>query len=168
MSDPEIEVDVELAQGLLSDQFPEWAGLDVRPVTSGGTDNAMFRLGDELCMRMPRVHWAVQQVDKEQTWLPRLAPDLSLQIPRPVAAGQPGRGYPCRWSVYSWLDGEPPEPIEAAQSTQLATQVGAFVRELQAVPSEGGPAPGEHNFDRGRPYASWMPRPAPLWTISSS
>ena len=71
MHDDEVETSVALVARLLSAQFPQWADLSITPVPSAGTDNALYRLGDELAVRLPRVPWATGQVDKEQQWLPR-------------------------------------------------------------------------------------------------
>ena len=102
----EIETDVSLVGRLLAVQFPQWADLPIQPVTSAGTDNALYRLGDSMVVRLPRIHWATGQVDKECRWLPRLAPLLPLAVPVPLAKGEPGEGYPWHWSVCQWLAGE--------------------------------------------------------------
>ncbi len=99
MHPDEVHTDVELVRRLLGAQFPKWAGLPVEPVEPGGTDNAIYRLGDDMAVRLPRIHWAVGQVEKEHRWLPRLAPHLPLDIPVPLAKGTPGEGYPFPWSV---------------------------------------------------------------------
>ena len=101
-----VDVNVSLVRRLLAAQFPKWEGLPLEPVDSTGTDNAIFRLGEDMCVRLPRAGWAIKQVDKEQRWLPMLAPLLPLPIPVPLAMGVPAEGYPWRWSVYSWLVGE--------------------------------------------------------------
>ena len=76
-----------------------------RAVEVDGWDNRTFRLGDDLTVRLPSGDWYALQVEKEQRWLPVLAPRLPLPIPAPVAKGEPGEGYPYAWSVYRWLDG---------------------------------------------------------------
>ena len=101
----EVETNVSLVARLLDSQFPQWADLPIEPVPSAGTDNALYRLGDDMLVRLPRIHWAIEQVDKEHQWLPRLALSLPLAIPAPLAKGQPGEGYPWHWSVYRWLEG---------------------------------------------------------------
>jgi aminoglycoside phosphotransferase (APT) family kinase protein len=88
----EVDTDVALVGRLLAAQFPRWANLPIEPVRSAGTDNAIYRLGDDMAVRLPRIHWAVGQVDKEYRWLPRLAPLLPLAIPVPLAKGAPGEG----------------------------------------------------------------------------
>ena len=101
----EVDTDASLVGRLLAAQFPQWADLLIEPVPSAGTDNALYRLGDDLAVRLPRIHWAVKDVHKEQLWLPRLAPLLPVAIPEPLGKGEPAEGYPWHWSVYRWLDG---------------------------------------------------------------
>ncbi|MFI8371114.1 phosphotransferase [Streptomyces sp. NPDC085466] len=79
-------IDEALVRRLVAAQFPRWAGLGVRRVASAGTDNAMFRLGDDLVVRLPKAGWAAGQAEKEQRWLPRLAPALPLPVPLPLGA----------------------------------------------------------------------------------
>ena len=88
MHDDEVDTDPELVRRLLAAQHPQWADLPIERVRSAGTDNAMYRLGDELAVRLPRIHWAVESVAKERTWLPLLAP---APAPRGAAAGGTGR-----------------------------------------------------------------------------
>src|SRR5579884_315585 len=92
----EVDVDVALVGRLLAAQFPQWADLAIAPVHSAGTDNAIYRLGSDMAVRLPRIEGATGQVDKEHRWLPRLAPHLPLAIPVPLAKGIPGQGYPHR------------------------------------------------------------------------
>ncbi|MEZ4593912.1 MAG: phosphotransferase, partial [Chloroflexota bacterium] len=101
----ELTITIPLVKRLLASQFPRWADLPLTPVKSAGTDNAIYRLGAELVVRLPRIDWAVDQVTKEHAWLPKLAPHLPLAIPEPLALGKPGAGYPWPWSVYRWLAG---------------------------------------------------------------
>src|SRR5438045_2567318 len=122
----EVDTDVSLVGRLLATQFPQWADLPIRPVRSAGTDNAIYRLGDALAVRLPRIHWAVGQVDKEQQWLPRLAPLLPLAIPVPLAKGTPAEGYPWHWSVYGWLEGENATIERIADPGQAATELAQF------------------------------------------
>ena len=123
----EVDIDVALVRRLLAAQFPQWADLPIEPVRSAGTDNAIYRLGDEMAVRLPRIHWAVGQVDKEQEWLPKLAPHLPLAIPVPLAKGIPGEGYPWNWSVYPWLEGENATIERIADPRQAATELAQFI-----------------------------------------
>ena len=140
---------VALARRLVAAQFPAWADLPVQPVEIDGWDNRTFRLGTEMSVRLPSHKRYAAQVEKEQQWLPRLAPLLTLPIPAPLAMGVPGEGFPWHWSVYKWLDGDPASigPIE--DTTEFATDLAGFLTALQEVDSTGGPEPGLHNFFRG-------------------
>jgi len=101
----EVDVDVPLVRRLLAAQFPQWADLPISAVQGTGTVNAIYRLGDHLCVRLPRVEEWAQDLEKELRWLPTLAPDLSLQIPEPVGKGRPAGSCPFSWAAYGWIDG---------------------------------------------------------------
>jgi len=149
----EVDTDVALVRRLLAAQFPQWADLPIDPVQSAGTDNAIYRLGDQMAVRLPRIHWAIGQVNKEHQWLPRLAPLLPLAIPVPLAKGKPAEGYPWHWSIYPWLEGENQTIDRIADPGQAATALAQFVAALQRIDPTGGPPPGPHNFFRGVPLA---------------
>ena len=149
----EVDTNVSLVVRLVTTQFPQWADLPIEPVHSAGTDNALYRLGDDMVVRLPRIHWATGQVDKERLWLPRLAPFLPLAIPIPLAKGKPGEGYPWHWSVYRWLEGENATIERIANQRQAATDLAQFIAALQRIDATGGPPPGPHNFFRGEPLA---------------
>ena len=153
MHDGEVDTDTSLVVRLLADQFPQWADLPIEPVRSSGTDNVLYRLGDGMVVRLPRAHWALDQVDKERKWLPRLAPQLPLAIPLPLARGNPGRGYPWHWSVYRWLEGENATPESLSGPHQAAEDLAGFIAALQRIDTEGGPPPGPGDLSRGKPLA---------------
>jgi aminoglycoside phosphotransferase (APT) family kinase protein len=150
----EANIDVSLVSRLLAAQFPRWADLPIEPVHSSGTDNAIFRLGDEMSVWLPRILNATGQVDKEHQWLPKLAPHLPLAIPVPLASGIPGEGYPWQWSVYNWLDGENATIEHIADPGQAAHDLAHFIAALQRVDTTGGPPPSSHNSFRGEPLAT--------------
>ena len=120
-----------------------------------GSDNRTFRLGDELAVRLPSHARYAAQVEKEQAWLPRLAPGLPLPVPAPVALGEPDAGYPWRWSVNRWLAGEPALSAEIADLTRFARSLAAFLDALQRLDAAGGPTAGQHSFWRGGPLATY-------------
>lgn len=146
---PKEDIHVELVRKLIAGQFPQWAHLPVRRVAVDGWDNRTFRLGEELSVRLPSAASYAGQVQKEQTWLPKLAPLLPLPIPEPVAMGEPGEGYPWHWSVYRWREGEIAERAKIADLRQLAVDVAQFLAALQRIDPTGGPPPGTQNFFRG-------------------
>jgi len=149
----EVDTDVSLVRRLLAGQFPRWADLPVTPVPSAGTDNAIYRLGDDMAVRMPRRQWATRPIDKEHLWLPRLAPLLPLAIPVPLAKGMPAEGYPWHWSIYRWLEGENATIERITDSRRAAMTLAQFVAALQRIDPAGGPPPGAHNVFRGVPLA---------------
>ena len=137
----QVDIDRALVRRLLIDQFPAWAKLPLVPVASTGTVNALFRLGDELVVRLPLVERWAAGVINELEWLPRLGPLLPLAVPEPVAAGEPGEGYPFRWAVYRWLDGEPWALDRVDDPCRAAEALAEFARVLQAVDPTGTPRP---------------------------
>ena len=150
----EVAVDANLVRRLVASQFPQWTDLALEPVRFFGTDNAIFRLGDELAVRLPRRRKNVVQLEKERRWLPQLAARLPVAIPVPLAAGTPGNGYPFEWAVYRWLHGEVATDAPVADLARTASDLAAFVAALQEVDPTGGPPPGEHNSFRGEPLAA--------------
>jgi aminoglycoside phosphotransferase (APT) family kinase protein len=139
MHHDEIDIDADLARRLLASQHPAWATLPIERVASAGTDNAIFRLGDDLAMRLPRIHWAVDSVAKERTWLPTLAPHLPLAVPLPVAGGEPEEAFPYPWGVVQWLPGELATLERLDDPVQAALDLAGFVRALQGIDPAGGP-----------------------------
>ena len=149
----EVPIDAALVRRLLAAQLPEWAGLPLAPVLPWGTDNAMFRLGDAMAVRLPRHAPSVAPLEKELAWLPRLAPLLPLAVPLPLATGGPGAGYPFPWAVYRWLPGQPATAAPIAAAGPAAADLAAFIAALQALDPTDGPPPGAHNASRGLPLA---------------
>jgi aminoglycoside phosphotransferase (APT) family kinase protein len=146
----ELPIDDALVRRLVAAQFPEWAALPLEPVRYFGTDNAIYRLGDELAVRLPRREHNVLGLRKELRWLPELAPLLPLAVPEPVATGEPGEGYPLEWAVYRWLPGEPAyESPPEDPRPELVALLAAF----WAIDPAGGPAPRRHSASRGGPLA---------------
>ena len=158
MHDDEVDIDASLVRRLLAGQLPQWAELPIEAVSSAGTDNAIYRLGEDMAVRLPRIAWATGQVEKEEQWLPRLAPYLPLAIPLPLAKGSPAEGYPWHWSVCSWLDGENATVDHIDDLCEAAADLARFVAVLQQVDPAGGPPAGPHNFFRGVPLAMRDPR----------
>lgn len=139
MHDEQVDVGPDVLRGLLQSQFPQWAHLPVVRVPSSGTDNTIYRLGDELVVRLPLIEWAVRQVELEHEWLPKLAALVPIALPIPVAMGEPGHGYPWCWSVYRWIEGQNPDLERVEDVHALALDLAAFVRSLRAVDLEGLP-----------------------------
>jgi aminoglycoside phosphotransferase (APT) family kinase protein len=146
---PKIEITPALVRRLVAGQFPQWADLPITPVEFDGWDNRTFRLGAEMSVRLPSAPWYILQVEKEQRWLPYLAPHLPLPIPVPLAQGQPAGGYPFPWSIYRWQEGEIATVAPVADPVQFALDLAQFLAALQRIDPAGGPPAGAHNFYRG-------------------
>jgi aminoglycoside phosphotransferase (APT) family kinase protein len=142
-------IDDDLVRQLIAGQFPQWAGQSVERYPSGGTVNALYRLGESMVVRLPLVRGGAKDVAMEQEWLPRLAPLLPAAIPEVLGAGQPADGYPWPWSVYRWLAGELPEAGALSEPMLLAEDLAEFVAAMRGVALPG--APQAH---RGGPVAS--------------
>jgi aminoglycoside phosphotransferase (APT) family kinase protein len=149
----ELVTDAALARRLVAAQFPQWADLPIESVPSSGTDNALYRLGDDMVIRLPRRERTAATLEKERRWLPSLAPHLPLAVPVPVADGIPADDYPWGWSVYRWLAGEDATTESIADPHEAAVDLAAFIDALERIDPTGGPPPGEHNFFRGGPLA---------------
>ncbi|MCR6481955.1 aminoglycoside phosphotransferase family protein [Amycolatopsis sp. OK19-0408] len=145
-SSDEATITTAVVRRLLAAQFPKWAGLPLAPAPAQGVDNATFRLGPDLAVRLPRyARWA-GQVAREQEWLPKLAPHLPLPISEPLAEGRPGEGYPFPWSVLRWLPGERVDPDRL---TDPAAELAGFFGALWRADATGGPPPQWSNAFRG-------------------
>src|SRR5688500_19008046 len=135
----ELEIDRTLVRRLLDEQFPDWADLPLRSIEPAGTVNAIFRLGDELSVRLARREGPTEPGGKELDWLPRLAPMLPVEIPVPVAQGHPTGDYPWFWDIQTWVHGET-VPVEEVDAIQAARDLAALIRALQRVSPAGAPA----------------------------
>lgn len=138
----EVPVTDRLARELVDTQFPEWSGQTLWRVPSTGTDNVIYRLGDDMGLRFPRIHWAMSQVDKEWKWLRVLAPHLPAPLPVPLAKGEPGLEYPYPWLVYPWLDGEDLQHAHDVDLSTAARGLAAFLVALQHIDTRGNPPTG--------------------------
>jgi aminoglycoside phosphotransferase (APT) family kinase protein len=156
----EIPVDETLVRSLLKAQRPEWAGLPLSPA-GAGTDNTMYRLGDDLLVRLPRTADNGKSVRKEQEWLPRLAPLLSCSVPEPVHAGTPTDAFPLVWSVYRWIDGDEAGPDTVRDWAVFGADLAAVVKELHCIDLMGATRADGLSWYRGGslgPCDQWISR----------
>lgn len=134
----ELEIDAELVRRLVRQSMPQWADLAVEPLAATGSSNALFRLGDSLLARLPRQPGGSATIEKEARWLPRIGPALTVEVPEPVALGEPGCGYPERWAVTRWIPGETPKVPSSARngepdSDELALELARLLTELNGL-----------------------------------
>lgn len=144
----EVDIDAHLVRSLLADQHPDLANLSLREVAFGW-DNVMFRLGDELAVRMPRRQVGAALIETEQRWLAKLAPRLPLPVPVPVRIGRPALGFPWHWSVVAWMDGSDAATSPPLDPGLAAETIGGFLRALHEPAPDDAPT----NAFRGIPLA---------------
>jgi aminoglycoside phosphotransferase (APT) family kinase protein len=147
----EIEVDVALVRSLIEVQFPQWSELPLKRVVLRGTDHALFRVGEDMVARIPIIDWAADQADSDARWLPILEPHLPLSIPVPLVVGEPGEGFPWRWTVAPWLPGDNPTRGNF-DMLQAASDLAGFIKALRGISTTGGPVKTS-TFARGVPLA---------------
>ncbi|MGH2805828.1 MAG: aminoglycoside phosphotransferase family protein [Actinomycetota bacterium] len=136
--DDEFDLTERFARYLLREEFPQWAEMPLIRVEPEGTDNVIFRLGDDLSLRLPRRKGPDEPGGKEFEWLPKLAPQLPLEIPVPVAQGHPTAEYPWFWDIYSWVEGET-AAIESIDAIQGARDLAALIAALRQIDTTGAP-----------------------------
>lgn len=156
----EVPVDESLVRALLTAQCPRWADLPLAPA-GAGTDNVMYRLGDDLLVRLPRTADTARSIRKEREWLPRLAPLLSRPVPEPVHAGTPTDTFPLIWSVYGWIDGDQVGPDTVQDWAAFGADLAAAVRELHGADLMGSDRTGDLSWYRGgslRECDQWIGR----------
>ncbi|MGB7485903.1 MAG: aminoglycoside phosphotransferase family protein [Phormidesmis sp.] len=152
---PEIEVDKDLVRALLKEQHCDLAEHPIQPMGSRW-DNAMFRLGETMTVRLPRRKAAVNLIEHEQTWLPRLANRLTLPAPVPLRVGNPSVHYPWQWSVLPWIDGETADVVEP--NHEQAARFGVFLRSLHIL----APSTAPSNPFRGMSLLARSPQTQPV------
>jgi aminoglycoside phosphotransferase (APT) family kinase protein len=149
MPTADLVVDEALVRRLLEEQDPDLASLPLTdPVI--GWDNVMYRLGTDLAVRLPRRLMSAPLIEREQRWLPELAPLVPLPVPAPIRVGRPGAGYPWSWSVCKWLPGAPAAVRPPHDADEAAEALGAFLRALHFAAPADAPA----NQFRGVPLAA--------------
>jgi aminoglycoside phosphotransferase (APT) family kinase protein len=121
---------------LVDSQFPQWAALPLLLHDPAGSDHVIYRLGEELSVRLPRHAGAIKQARKEAEWLPRLAPHLPLAIPTLVEVGEADFGYPWPWAVSRWLDGEVATADALSGSHEAAGVLAEFLTALHRFHAE--------------------------------
>ena len=170
MHSDELEVDEPLVRRLLVEQFPHWGELQLSRIEPSGTVNAIFRLGDELVVRLPRRLGPTDPGSKEVEWLPRLAPLLPVEIPVPVAQGGPCDTYPWFWEVHTWVGGETLS-VEEVDAVEAAQDLAALVGALQQLnPAGAPPGRGIPLAERNKQMEYWWerfdgdPRARDVWT----
>lgn len=127
----ELPIDAQLVRALVRRAMPDYADAPIRRLRSSGSTNALFRLGEEFVVRLPRQPGGSATILKEAAWLPALGPVLPVSVPDVVAVFEPDLDYPERWAVARWIDGEHPEVIDPSTSVDPRREI--LARDLAAV-----------------------------------
>src|SRR5664279_2618962 len=113
LHEDEIPIDSEMVRALVARaMMPQYVGLPVRRLPASGSSNALFRLGADLLVRLPRQPGGSATIEKEAKWLPVIGPLLPVAVPQVVGVFAPDDDYPERWSVVRWIDGDHTEVVD--------------------------------------------------------
>ena len=156
LHDDELAIDEPLVRTLLAASFPSYARRPLRRLDASGSSNALFRLGDDLLVRLPRQPGGTSAIESEQRWLPHVAASLPVPVPEIVGVGEPDFGYPERWSVVRWLPGVVPTAPSRGEAprTSLARDLASVVTALRELPvPEAALADPRLRWYRGEPLA---------------
>lgn len=143
----EVVADEVLARRLVDGAFVEWRGRPLRQVASAGTENLLFRLGEDLALRLARTAGAARALRREAAWLPRLSGIPFLHPP--LGLGEPASGYPFPFAVVRWIEGADAWAAPLLDETRLARDLGGFVAALRSLPCPGPGHGGEEGSNRG-------------------
>jgi aminoglycoside phosphotransferase (APT) family kinase protein len=156
----QLAISEETVRRLVGEQFPEWSKLDVRPVASEGTANAIFRIGPELAARFPlRANDPTivrAALESEQAAARELSSHVSVPVPKPVALGRPGAGYPLPWAVQTWLTGTTATSDDPGASTEFAHDLAVLIAEIRAIPTNGRVFAGSGRGGHLPDHDAWM------------
>ncbi|MEX2394298.1 MAG: aminoglycoside phosphotransferase family protein [Actinomycetota bacterium] len=137
MHEGQIDIDADLVRRLLEGQFPQWAGLPLARYSSTGTVNAIYRLGDEMYVRLPLVKEWAWHIKAEGTWLPRMRPHMPVEIPEVLGNGEPTDAYPLQWSIQRWIEGGTWGAHGVSDDREGALDLASFLKALWSVDTTG-------------------------------
>ncbi|MEQ9116358.1 MAG: aminoglycoside phosphotransferase family protein [Rickettsiales bacterium] len=133
----EFEITKGLVERLIDEQFPEWSDLEVSHLNVMGSDNVIFKLGDDKVIRLPRLESSSEFAERENIWLPKISKHVSIKTSQPVASGKPTSFYPFYWSVCYWIDGETSFEAKSINYNNLARDLASFIKELRNIKLSG-------------------------------
>ena len=145
----EVDIDAALVRQLLAKQFVDWADLSLEMIRPEGTDNAMYKLGSDKVVRLPRTEHSAISLEKERLWLPKLAPLLPITVPAIQGEGHLDVGYQFPWLICQWLEGKNPSSENMLDHHQAAIDLGHFVSSMRKISAIDGP-----KCRRGQPLST--------------
>lgn len=140
----EFAIDDELVAGLLIDQAPQWADLPLRRLSTSGTVNVTYRLGDDMVVRLPRSPEFGDGPQREARWIPVIAPHVPLAVPTHLMLGRPTGAYPSHWSVLRWIEGTTATPSTLGDLGSAAEALAGFIDSLRRAPTDEVPTGGNY------------------------
>ena len=143
-------IDDQIVRTLIDEQLPDHSALVLRRLQSNGSDNMIYRLGADLCVRLPITPKASAMLIKEVQFIPKL-PDLPLEIPMPLFAGRPIADYQSPRAIYRWIEGESVSDHPIQNELDAAEKLARFVGVLRQADASDAPLYGKHNNFRGCP-----------------
>ena len=156
----EIAIPDEVARDLVDAQFPQWRELPVRRLATAGTVNAIFRIGDGLAARLPLRDGDPGEVAaslrQEAAAAATLAEHSPFPVPRPVAIGAPGPGYPLPWSVQTWLPGITATDADPGSSLAFAEDLSTLITAMRQAGTQGKRFSGEGRGGHLPAHDAWM------------
>ncbi|AZP15287.1 aminoglycoside phosphotransferase family protein [Streptomyces aquilus] len=156
----QVDVTTDVVETLIGDQFPQWRGKEIRLLSSTGTVNAIFRIGDDLCARFPLrptdAGEALAVLEQEARASAELAQVSPFPVPEPLALGKPGAGYPMPWSVQTWLPGTVASDADPSGSHAFAEDLAAFIAALRDAETRGRRFTGEGRGGVLAHHDAWM------------
>lgn len=149
----ELPVDPARVRRLVDAAFPAYVDLALEPLVDSGSTNALFRLGDDLLVRLPRQPGGGASISKEERWLPWVDAHTSTPVPSVVGVGEPGPDHPEPWAITRWLDGM--RPSAGLGSVELARDLARFLTELRGMQIPvGATDDGDLRWYRGEPLGA--------------
>ena len=136
MHEDEIEINENIVKQLINEQFSQYKDLPIYKINSMGTVNAIYRLGDEYSVRLPRISWAVESLFREIQILPVIAKKVTLTIPEVIEKGEPTDKYPFNWAIYKWIEGDIYDN-SIIDEVRAVEALARFVNELSSIQVSG-------------------------------
>lgn len=156
----QLAISAETVRVLVDEQFPAWRGLDITALRTPGTDNAIFRIGEQLAARFPLQPGAAGKVrrglEREARAARELAGHTRFRTPEPVALGEPGAGYPLPWSVQTWLPGVTATDDDPGESAGFAHDLAEFIAGVRGIDTRGRTFRGAGRGGDLRAHDAWM------------
>jgi aminoglycoside phosphotransferase (APT) family kinase protein len=160
MHSDQLDVPESVVRRLVGGQFPEWRRLQVRPVSTTGTVNAIFRIGDGLAARFPLRDQDPSEVlaalTAEAAAMRELSAVATAAVPEPVAIGRPGDGYPLPWSVQTWLPGRDADVEDPAGAAGFAADLGVFIAAMRGAGTRGRRFDGQGRGGHLPDHDEWL------------